>query len=362
MARMPRPREFTFDERSRELLTAAIKLYVATGEPVGSRTLSRVSPEQLSAATIRNIMADLEEAGFLSQPHTSAGRVPTDKGYRFYVDGLIGQRRISKQDEARIQRGLLDEETRSRTESLMERTSQLLSQVSENVGVVVSLTRSQDALDQIQFIKLSDGRVLVVTVLQAGLVQNRILRLEEELSQDDLDKTARFLTANFRGRTLSSIRSSLLARMSEEKALYDKLLMTAILVCGRGLEAGDGADVYVDGAATIIDKPDFADTERMRALFKMFEEKSRLVKIIDQCLTEPLHAGVHIQIGAETRTPWLRDCAVVATPLHVGDRRMGGIGVVGPSRMEYARVIGIVDYVAKLFERVLQDSRNPAAR
>jgi heat-inducible transcriptional repressor len=359
---MRKPREFTFDDRSRELLSAAIKLYVATGEPVGSRTLSRVSREQLSPATIRNIMADLEEAGYLYQPHTSAGRVPTDKGYRFYVDSMLGQLRISKQDEVRIQRGLLEDEARLRTESLMERTSQLLSQVSENVGVVVSLTRGQDALDQIQFIKLSDGRVLVVTILEAGLVQNRIVRLEEEHTQDDLDKTARYLTANYRGMTLSSIRQSLLAQMSEEKALYDKLLTTAILVCGSALDSNDDADVYVDGAATIIDKPDFADTERMRSLFKMFEEKSRLVKIIDQCLLEPVHGGPHVQIGAETRTPWLRDCAVVATPLHLGDRRMGGIGVVVPSRMEYARVIGIVDYVAKLFERVLLDNRNPAPR
>ncbi len=359
---MRKAREFTFDDRSREILTAAIKLYVATGEPVGSRTLSRLSREQLSAATIRNIMADLEEAGYLYQPHTSAGRVPSDKGYRFYVDNLVGQLRVSKHDEARIQRGLIDEETRLRPESLMERTSQLLSQVSDNVGVVVSLTRTQDAMAQLEFIKLADGRVLVVTVTQAGMVQNRVIRLEEELSQDDLDMTARYLTANYRGLTLSAIRSALLAQMSEEKALYDRLLKTAILVCERGFATDENPDVYVDGTLTIIDKPDFADTERMRALFRMFEEKSRLVKLLDQCLSEPIQSGVHIQIGAETRTPWLRDCAIVASPLNVGDRRMGGIGVVGPSRMEYARVIGIVDYVAKLFERVLLDSRNPAAR
>ena len=359
---MRKAREYTFDDRSRELLTAAIKVYVATGEPVGSRTLSRLSRERLSPATIRNIMADLEDAGFLYQPHTSAGRVPTDRGYRFYVDNLIGQLRLSKQDEGRIQRGLIDEENRFRPESLMERTSQLLSQISDNVGVVVSLTRSQDALEQIEFIKLSDGRVLVVTVMQAGLVQNRVIRLDEELAQDELDRTARYLTASYRGRTLSEIRSSLLAQMSEEKALYDRLLKTAILVCDRGLATDEDADVYVDGAATIIDKRDFADTERMRALFRMFEEKSRVVKLLDQCLSEPLQSGVHIQIGAETRTPWFRDCAIVASPLHVGERRMGGIGVVGPTRMEYARVIGIVDYVAKLFERVLLDSRNPAAR
>jgi len=320
-----------------------------------------MSREGLSAATIRNIVSDLEASGYLYQPHTSAGRIPTDKGYRFYVDNLIGQLRISKHDEARIHRGLIDEETLLRPESLMERTSQMLSQVSDNVGVVVSLSRQHDSIEQLEFIKLNDGRVVAVTVLRGGEIQNRIFRLDEEVSQSDLDRTARYLTQNYRGLTLSDIRERLLAQMSEEHALYDKLLQTAMLVCERGLADG-GADVYVDGAATIIEKPDFADTERMRSLFRMFEEKSRLVKLIDQCLTAPLNSGVHIQIGTETRTPWLRDCAIVASPLHVGDRVIGGIGVVGPSRMEYARVIGIVDYVAKLFERTLLDSRNIAVR
>jgi heat-inducible transcriptional repressor len=256
----------------------------------------------------------------------------------------------------------MTEDAMSGPESLMERTSQLLSQVSDNVGVVVSLSRTQDALDQIQFIKLSDGRVLVITILQAGLVQNRFIRVDEELTQDELDRTARYLTENYRGRTLSAIRFEVLAQMSEEKALYDRLLHTAILLCDRGLASDRDADVYIDGAATMFDKPDFADTERLRALFRIFEEKGRVVKILDQCLVEPISGGVRIQIGAETRTPWLRDCSIIASPLHLGDRVMGGIGVVGPTRMEYARVIGIVDYVAKLFERVLLDSRNPAAR
>lgn len=360
---MRKARAFTFDDRSREILTAAIKIYVATGEPVGSRTLARMSREGLSAATIRNTMADLEEAGYLYQPHTSAGRVPSDKGYRFYVDNLIGQSRISKHDEARIQRGLLDDETYVRPEMLMERTSQLLSEVSDNVGVVLSPGLAQDGLQQIQFTRLADGRILVITVSQTGFVQDRVVRIDEEIGQDDLDRTARFLTENFRGLDLISIREQVLSRMSEEKALYDKLLQTAILLCDRSLAgSGDKAGVYVDGAVKIIDKPDFADTERMRALFRMFEEKSRLVRILNECLADRSFGNVRIQIGAENRTPWLRDCSIVASPLHIGDRIVGGVGVVGPTRMEYARVIGIVDYVAKLFERVLLESGNAVSR
>lgn len=359
---MRKAREFVFDERSRQILSAAIKLYVATGEPVGSRTLSRLSREGLSPATIRNIMADLEEEGYLYQPHTSAGRVPTDKGYRFYVDHMLGDSRVSKQDEARIQRGLLDEQTRMRPEALLERTSHMLSQVSDNIGVVVSLSRAQEGLEQIEFVRLSDGRILVITILRGGLVQDRLIRIEEDISQDDLDQAARYLSDGYRGLTLTEIRSELLTLMSEEKTLYDKLLQTAILVCEKGLQTPDEADVYVDGTATIIDKPDFADTERMRALFRMFEEKSKIVRLLDQCIAIPMQNGVRIQIGSETRSPSLRDCSIIASPLFSGERVVGGIGVVGPTRMEYARVIGIVDYVAKLFERVLLESRSSVPR
>jgi heat-inducible transcriptional repressor len=359
---MRRAREFQFDARTREILNAAIRTYVATGEPVGSRTLARLSREGISAATVRNIMADLEEAGYFHQPHTSAGRVPTDKGYRFYVDNLIGQYRLSKQDEARIQRGLLDEETSLRPEALMERVSRLLSLISDNVGVAVSPSASQDTLQQIEFVRLADRRILVITVSETGFVQDRVVRIEEETSQDDLDRTARFLTENFRGLTLPEVRASLLERMSEEKALYDRLLKTAILVCDRSFAEDGGAGVYVDGTLKIIEKQDFADTERMRALFRMFEEKSRLVKILNECLAELADGRVRIQIGAENRVPALRDCSIVASPLRMGDRVVGGVGVVGPTRMEYARVIGAVECVARIFERALLDGVYAAPR
>jgi heat-inducible transcriptional repressor len=360
---MRKSREFTFDERSREILTAAIKTFVATGEPVGSRTLARLSPEGLSAATIRNIMADLEESGYFYQPHTSAGRVPTDKAYRVYVDGLIGQHRLTRQEQERLERGMLDDDAAVRPESLMERTSQLLSRVSDNVGIVIAQSPSQEPLDEIRFVRLAGGRVLVITVSETGAVQDRVLRIDDELTQEDLDRNARFLMENFRGLSMSEIRERLLVHMSEEKALYDRLLQTTILVCERSLAGGEEAgDIYVDGATKIIDKPDFADTDRMRALFRMFEEKSRLVRLLNACLSDPSGSNVRIQIGAESRAPWFRDCSIVASPLRMGDRVVGGIGVVGPTRMEYARVISLVDYVAKLFERALVDNRSAAPR
>ena len=353
---MRKARDFTFDDRSREILTAAIKTYVSTGEPVGSRTLARLSREGLSAATIRNIMADLEDSGYFYQPHTSAGRVPTDKAYRLYVDGLIGQYRLTKQDQERLERGMLREDSAIRPETLMERTSQLLSQMSDNVGIVISQSPSQEALDEIRFVRLAGPRVLVVTVSRAGAVQDRILRIDDDLTQDELDRSARFLMENFRGLSLTEIRDRLLGLMSEEKTLYDRLLRTTILVCERTLAGDDSdGDVYVDGTVKIIDKPDFADTERMRSLFRMFEEKSRLMRLLNACLSEPSDANVRIQIGAESRAPWFKDCSIVASPLRLGEHVVGGIGVVGPTRMEYAKVITLVDYVSKLFEKALVD-------
>jgi heat-inducible transcriptional repressor len=244
----------------------------------------------------------------------------------------------------------------------MERASHLLSQASQHVGLVVPPAPGQEALQQIEFVRLSDGRILVITASQTGMVQHRVIRIDTPISQDELDRTARYLSDAYRGYTLTAIRAALLAQMSEEKALYDTLLRTAILVCESGLADTADAGVYVDGTVTIIDKPDFADTERLRGLFRMFEEKSRLVKILNECLSTQAGSGVRIQIGAENRTPDLQGCSIVASPFQVGEWAFGGIGVVGPTRMEYARVIGIVDYVARLVERVLLDSRDAVAR
>jgi heat-inducible transcriptional repressor len=344
---------YNSDDRKREILAAIVKAHIATGQPVGSMALAKRSSERLSSATIRNICSELEDEGYLTHPHTSAGRMPTDKGYRFYVDRVIGSTKLSRSDAARINERLLDEETLASPERLMERTSQLLSQLSDNVGIVVTPSISKDILHHIEFVRLPDSRILVITVSSAARVQDRVIRVDSDFTQDELNKTARYLLDNFRAWTLTEIRDELLRRMSEEKALYDNLLRNAVLLCSQGLQDGDQPDVFIEGASNIIAKPDFADTERMRALFKMFEEKSRIVKILNECIESARREAVAVRIGSENRFADLRDCTVIASHcFYRGGTSVGSLGVVGPTRLEYDRLIGIVDYIAKLFGRV----------
>lgn len=345
--------EYGLDERKREILRAIVRLHIATGQPVGSLVLTRQSKEGLSSASIRNLCGELETEGYLSHPHTSAGRVPTDKGYRFYVDNVVGATKVSRTDAARINE-LFDRESITSSERLMERMSRLLSQLSDNVGIVISPLISQEMLHHIEFVKLTDLRILVITVSSTGRVQDQVIRIDTEFSQQELNTTARYLAENFHGWTLFNIREELLRRMTEEKALYDELLQNAVLLCSQSLREGDQPDVFIEGASTIVTKPDFADTELLRALFKMFEQKSRIIKILNECIEEALPENVAVLIGRENRTDDMRSCTVIASRcFYSGGTAVGGIGVVGPTRLEYDRLISIVDYTAKLCERAL---------
>ncbi|MEN3333559.1 MAG: heat-inducible transcriptional repressor [Blastocatellia bacterium] len=346
------------DDRKKEILAAIVKVHVATGQPVGSLSLAQQSSERLSSATIRNICAELEDEGYLTHPHTSAGRKPTDKGYRFYVDNMVHSTRLSESDAARINEHLLDEETLRSPERLMERTSRLLSQLSDNVGIVISSSISKDILHHVEFVRLPDGRILAITVSNAGRVQDRVIRVEGDFTQAELNRTGRYLTENFRGWTLNDIRDELLRRMSEEKALYDQLLRNAVLLCSQSLQDGDQPDVFIEGASNMIAKPDFMDNERMRALFKMFEEKSRIVRILNECLDSARCEAVAVRIGSENQFADLHGCTVIASPcFYAGGGAVGSLGVVGPTRIEYERLISIIDYIARLFARVL-DTNN----
>lgn len=353
------------DDRSREMLALLISLHIATGEPVGSRSISQLTREKLSSATVRNVIAELEDAGYLEQPHTSAGRVPSDKGYRFYVDHILGQTHLSDSDQSAIKIGFHGETPEAQwasADKLMSRASHLLSHFSESVGIVVSPSIAHEVIKHIDFVRLSDGRILVITVSRAGLVQDRLVRIDEDLTQDELNRTANYVNANFGGMSLSAIRAELLKRLSEEKALYDRLLQNAVMLCDRGLNDTDqdAPDVFIEGASNIVTKADFADTERVRELLRVFEEKSRLIKILTECLGGGTSQPVAIRIGAENSLPSLRGCSVITSYYGYGDQIVGSVGVVGPVRMEYARMIGIVNYIARLLEQALADAPDKA--
>ncbi len=353
------------DARGRAVLTAIINEHLVTGEPVGSRTVAATlaaGAAAWSSATIRNVMAELEDAGLVEQPHTSAGRVPTDKGYRFYVDHLIGDAPLSAADLAMIERMLASPRTddSATPARLMEKVSHLLSELSQNVGIVISPALAGNLLQHIEFVSLSDGRILVVLVFAPGLVQHKVIRIDEPLTQDELERTGRYLNVEFSGKSLLAIRAEILHRMCAEKALYDRLLRNAMLLCGSSLvgEELETGDVYVDGASNILIKPDFVNIERLRELFRTLEEKTRLVKLLNECLAGRTAMGdVRVAIGRELISPAMQACALISAPYRVGAGQVSGtISVIGPMRLEYARLMGVVGYVARQIERMMQEA------
>jgi heat-inducible transcriptional repressor len=345
--------EYLSNERTREILHWVVSTHILTGKPVGSRNVARHTSEHLSAATVRNIMADLEKMGYLNQPHASAGRIPTDKAYRFYVDFLMKRRAISNHDRELIDRDLkLDDST----EHFMERTSQVLSRISKNVGIVLSPPISGVALKHIHFIKLNDRRILVILVSSSGIVQNRIINYLEEITQTELDQAARYIVDNFKNRTLFEIRLQILRMLRKEQALYDKFIQRVITLSTRSFtEVGSEveAQIYLDGASNLINNPEFTDIKKMKLLFETIEEKNRLAALISRCI-EGDTQEVRIMIGAENALPGIEDCTLITSRYVVDENTKGSLGILGPTRMEYAHAIALVDYVARLFGRVLE--------
>jgi heat-inducible transcriptional repressor len=341
------------DDRSREVLKSLIQDHIATGEPVGSESLSHRLYRSLSPATIRNIMADLERKGYLSQPHTSAGRVPTDEGYRFYVDSLMERMDLPRRDAEAVRHGL-----RARYASMdqvVENASHLLSSLSRNVGFVLTPAIAKATFRRIDLVKLPCPRILVVMVSSAGLVTNKVIEVEEDISSDALQACENYLNSNFEGMPLATIRERLLALMQEEKALYDLLLKHVISVGERAFTQGDtDGSVHLDGTANFLDKPEFEDIPRMRGLFKTFEEKQRLVRILNACIAGP---GLQVVIGHENPEPDLRDMALVAAAYAVDGEGGWVLGVMGSMRMEYGRVVALVDHVAREVSQALTELR-----
>ncbi len=349
------------DSRGQAILTAIINEHFVTGEPVGSKTISEkfANASGLSSATIRSVMAELEDLGLLEQPHTSAGRVPTDKGYRFYVDNLLGVLSISNDDLHRIgdEFGLNASDLVETPDRLLERTSQLLSALSNNVGIVVSPSLANDRLQHIEFVNLSDNRILVVLVSAPNIVHNRIIRLKVTFAKEDLDRTANYLNTEFSGKTLSEIRAEILRLMHEEKTLFDKLLQTAVILCSQSIEDDEASlgELYVDGTSNILTKTDFADLERLRELLSTIGEKSRLLQILNECVARDVEhpGGVQVMIGSENRTPSLQNCTLISAPYRVSGSAIGTLSVLGPTRIEYGRMISIVSYVARVLEKMM---------
>jgi heat-inducible transcriptional repressor len=337
-------------EREREILTALVETFIATGEPVGSRTLARSNREGLSPATIRNVMADLADAGFLEQPHTSAGRVPSSDAYRYYVEQLSGKARLSHEDETMIQGSL---HGISDVQEFMERTSRVLSLISHNVGVAVAMSGPKNALEHVYFSRLGDHKVLAVVVTKSGVVRDRVLRLD--LSQPDLDAAARFINENFRGWTMDAMRLELARRLEQERSEYDRLMASVEQLYRQGaLIADEGTQiVFVEGAANLVTGEQ--DRERLQELLKTLEEKQKLVELLGAYLDAKQEA-VRVVIGLDEAQPSMRNLVLIGAPARVGGEVMGSLAVIGPTRIDYKHTMTAVSYIARLFDQILNES------
>jgi len=344
-------REEALGERAQQLLRTLIETYIRDGQPVGSRALSRDSGLHLSSATIRNVMADLEELGFVSSLHTSSGRVPTDKGYRFFVDTLLQLRPLDEAASAEIRRKF--ETSRDTSTDLIATVSQLLSSATQLAGVVTLPRQRQSALTQIEFVGLSENRVLVVLVFNDREVQNRIIQLERHYSPDELKRASNYLDEQFRGRTLAEVRQEILRQLSEARAHMNQIMLDAIAVAQQVFEAGgeqSRLEYVIKGETNLMGVAELTSVEKLRRLFEAFNEKRDFLHLLDQSLKAE---GVQIFIGHESGYQILDDCSVVTAPYADGDSVVGVLGVIGPTRMAYERVIPIVDLTAKLLGAAL---------
>ena len=347
------------ESRRQAVLTTIIREHLLSGEPVGSHAVADQFAHGAgwSSATIRNVMAELDDFGLLEQPHTSAGRIPTDRGYRYYVDNVVSDTRLSKSDLKAIEQ-LGVTEVKMRPDRLMERASHVLSELSQNVGIVVWPSLAENSLQHISFLNLPDNRILVALVSTSNIVQDKVIRLDEQFTQDELDTIARYLNAEFYAKSLRAIRREILVRMKEEKALYDRLLRNAILLCERSLDGEDSVtgEVFIEGAFNILTQPEFANRERLRELLQTLEEKKRLVKILNECLdSDRAQREVRVVIGNENAAPSMKRCAVITASYQLDDEVSGTVGVVGPTRIEYGRTMAVVNYLARFIERALSN-------
>ena len=337
-----------FSERTRRILHDLIDEYIHTGSPVGSQTLARKGID-LSPATLRNIMAELEEMGYLFQPHVSAGRVPTEKALRFYVDSILEVRILTRAEREIIQQQY--RYTEMELTALLKDTSQILSSISRNISVVVIPKFIYTVFKLMEFISVSRNRVLVIFVSQSGVVQNKIVEVEEDIPQAELDKYARYLNELLKGLTLQEVKQKIVEEMQKEKNRYDLLLSKALSLSTKALEIDEQAEIYVDGKLNLLEYPEFSEVKKMKRILQTIEEKERLLKLLNKAIEAQ---GVQIFIGSENELQEMEGCSFITSTYSRENHVLGALGVIGPTRMDYERIIPIVDYTAKIVSKMLE--------
>jgi heat-inducible transcriptional repressor len=336
------------ERRNRQILADIVRTYIESGEPVSSRAISARSEEILSTATIRNIMADLEEGGFLYQPHTSAGRVPTAAAYRFFAQEIASQAIISTVDKDWIRREMGSPTSAA---EITERAGHVLAEVSNGLGIIVSPPMGKTVLDHARMWLLPDGRVVVV-LISGGNTRDKVLRPSRHFTQAELDATADFLNRHYSGWMLETIREDLLQKLANERERYEGLVQSALTLCDPAVFGDDLArQVHVEGTAQMVGAVDFASQAQLRDLLEAIEEKHRLVTVLNACIETP--EPVHVQIGVKEISERGENLALISAPYMRNDLVQGSLGVLGPTRIDYERAMTAVAYVAQLFSEAL---------
>jgi heat-inducible transcriptional repressor len=341
------------DARARQLLRTLIARYIAEGQPVGSRTLAKASGLDVSPATIRNIMSDLEEIGLVSAPHTSAGRVPTSQGYRVFVDSLLEMRPLGEPEVDQLRREL---PTDVATPDLLGSATTLLSEMTRFVGVVSVPRREEFPFRHIDFVPLDGARVLVILVFTDGQVQNRVIAAQRPYTPGELEQVANFLNAQYAGLRIDEIRRRLLREMQDEGKRLNALLASAVEVAQQAFQDTAGNDMLVSGQTNLMGRQDGSDVDRLRELFEAFQRKRDLLLLLERCSRAE---GVRLFIGEESGFAALDSYSLVTAPYGVGGRVLGVLGVIGPTRMAYEKVIPVVQATAQIISGALKRGHSP---
>jgi heat-inducible transcriptional repressor len=336
-------------ERERKVLELILNAYIGSAEPVGSRTLSKLLNNRWSSATIRNVMADLEEQGFLFKPHVVAGRIPTGKAFRYYVNSLLIPRGLGKRE---LQ--ILEELFKHRytyTEQIMEDASRALASLGQYAGIVVEPKVNTMHFKEIEFVKLSGRTVLVLFVTSAGMVHSRLVLTEEELDPELLASMRSYMNERCEGMPFFSLRTQIFEDMRRDRENFSRLLTRVLDALDTIVQTDDERELYLEGTSRIIGVPEFSDIRRLRELFQAFEKKEKLLQLLDQSLEDE---GIHVIIGAETGVKEMRDVSIITSTYRVGSRQLGVLGVMGPVRMNYSRIIPIVHETARTVTELLR--------
>lgn len=336
--------------RNEEILAAVVRAHIATGEPVASGTIARQQRNRWSSATIRTILAQLENEGYLHQPHTSAGRMPTAKAYEFYARHAAERAQLAPSVRNWIDAHLLRQEAPA---ALLPRASHVLSALVQGIGIVLSIPVTQAVLEQARFLRVDDRRVLVVILTRTGLVRDKLVPVSEPLQQEELERMAVHLNQRYAGCTLEAIREDLERRAAEERSRYERLARSAAALWRESLEEfREGAEVYMEGTANLIARADEASQAELGALLRSLEEKEKLVRLLSTTLDQ-LKPGVQIMIGLERLSPAIKHFALISANYGTRVRPRGSLAILGPTRMDYPRAISAVHYIAQLFDRML---------